>query len=79
MIQKYLLVNNSLGIKDKPFLWIHIHNDTSIIPDVNQRKWVNYLSRNTKELNKDLQGIVIKKTSRRFRPLGVGSNLKVNL
>ena len=34
--------------------------------------------RNTKELNKDLQGIV-KKTSRRFRPLGVGSNLKVNL
>lgn len=60
MIQKYLLVNNSLGIRDKPFLWIHMHNDTALIPDVNQRNWVNFHSRNTKDLNQPYQELTLK-------------------
>jgi len=60
MIDKYLLTSESLGKNNKPCLWIHIHNDNSIITNVNSRKWLNFYSRNTKNLNQPYQLITIK-------------------
>ena len=60
MVNKYLLTPNSLGISSKPYLWIHLHNDNTITPDVNQRSWLNFSSRNTKEFNQPYQYLTIK-------------------
>ena len=60
MIDKYLLTPESLGKNNKPCLWIHIHNDNTIIPSVNQRKWLNFYSRNTTNLNQPYQYITLK-------------------
>tara|TARA_Y100000816_G_scaffold64863_1_gene43070 strand:+ start:948 stop:1949 length:1002 start_codon:yes stop_codon:yes gene_type:complete len=60
MIDKYLLTPESLGKNNKPCLWIHIHNDNTIIPSVNQRKWLNFNSRNTTNLNQPYQYITLK-------------------
>ena len=60
MVNKYLLTPNSLGISNKPYLWIHLHNDNTIIPDVNQRSWLSFSSRNTKEFNQPYQYLTIK-------------------
>ena len=60
MIDKYLLTPESLGKNNKPCLWIHLHNDNTIIPSVNQRKWLNFYSRNTTNLNQPYQYITIK-------------------
>jgi hypothetical protein len=60
MVNQYLLTPNSLGINSKPYLWIHLHNDDATIPDVNQRSWVSFFSRNTKELNQPYQYLTIK-------------------
>ena len=51
MIDKYLLNSNSLGINDKPYLWIYLCNNDARIPEVNSRSWLNFNSRNTKKLN----------------------------
>lgn len=60
MIDKYLLTPDSLGKNNKPCLWIHLHNDNTIIPSVNQRKWLNFYSRNTSNLNQPYQYITLK-------------------
>lgn len=60
MVNQYLLTPNSLGINSKPYLWIHLHNDDTIIPEVNQRSWVSFFSRNTKEFNQPYQYLTIK-------------------
>ena len=60
MVDKYLINPNSLGMNNKPILWIHIHNDTSIIPEVNSRFWLNFYSRATKHLNQPYQYLTIK-------------------
>jgi hypothetical protein len=60
MVNKYLLNKNSLGINSKPFLWIHLHNDNTIIPEVNSRNWISFKSRNTKEFNQPYQYLTIK-------------------
>ena len=60
MIDKYLLTPESLGKNNKPCLWIHIHNDNTIIPSVNQRNWLNFYSRNTTSLNQPYQYITLK-------------------
>jgi hypothetical protein len=60
MVNKYLLNKNSLGISGKPYLWIHLHADNTIIPDVNSRNWISFKSRNTKEFNQPYQYLTIK-------------------
>ena len=60
MVNKYLLNNNSLGINSKPFLWIHLHSDNAIIPEINARNWRSFKSRNTKEFNQPYQYLTIK-------------------
>ena len=60
MIDKYLLTPESLGKNNKPCLWIHLHNDNTIIPSVNQRKWLDFNSRNTTKLNQPYQYITLK-------------------
>tara|TARA_B100001093_G_scaffold520498_1_gene616852 strand:- start:6699 stop:7625 length:927 start_codon:yes stop_codon:yes gene_type:complete len=60
MVNQYLLTPNSLGINSKPYLWIHLHNDNNIIPSVNQRSWLNFGSRNTKDFNQPYQYLTIK-------------------
>ena len=53
-------VSNSLGKNNKPCLWIHLHNDNSIIPSTNQRNWLNFYSRNTTNFNQPYQLLTIK-------------------
>ena len=60
MISKYLINNNSLGIRDKPFLWIHLHNNNTIIPEVNQRHWLSFSSRSSRDFNQPYQYLTIK-------------------
>ena len=60
MISKYLINDNSLAIKDKPFLWIHLHNNNTIIPEVNSRHWLSFSSRSTKDFNQPYQYLTLK-------------------
>lgn len=60
MVNKYLLNKNSLGINSKPFLWIHLHSDNTVIPEINARHWLSFNSRNTSELNQPYQYLTIK-------------------
>ena len=60
MISKYLINDDTLGIKDKPFLWIHLHNNNTIIPEVNHRNWLSFYSRNSKDFNQPYQYLTIK-------------------
>lgn len=60
MIDKYLFTDESLGKNNKPCLWIHLHNDNTIISSVNQRKWLNFYSRNTTQFNQPYQYITLK-------------------
>ena len=60
MASQYLLNNNSLGMSNKPFLWMHIHNDDSITPKVNSRSWLNFYSRATTDFNQPYQQLTIK-------------------
>ena len=60
MVNRYLLTPESLGKNNKPCLWIHIHNDNTIIPNTNQRKWLNFYSRNTRNFNQPYQTLTIK-------------------
>ena len=60
MIDKYLLTPESLGKNNKPCLWIHLNNENTIISNVNSRKWLDFYSRNTKNLNQPYQLITIK-------------------
>ena len=60
MVDKFLLNNNSLGINSKPYLWIHLHGDNTVIPEVNSRNWINFISRNTSDLNQPYQYLTIK-------------------
>lgn len=53
LVRKYLLNENAL--KDgKPIIWIHLEYE------INARKWLNFGSRNTKELNENYKYITIK-------------------
>ena len=54
IVRKYLLDENSLGDVKKPILWIHISYD------INARKWENFGSRNTYELNQPYLYLTIK-------------------
>ena len=60
MIDKYLLNKNALGMGNKPILWIYVHNDSPIIPEVNSRFWLNFGSRATKNFNQPYQYLTIK-------------------
>ena len=60
MVNTYLLNGNNLGINSKPFLWIHLHNDNTITPNVNSRHWSSFGSRNSVELNQPYQSLTIK-------------------
>jgi len=60
MIDKYLInKDNPLGNMDKPCLWIHLHNDDSVIPETNQRKWLSFYSRSTKDFNQPYQYLTV--------------------
>jgi len=60
MVDQYLITNQNLGNNNKPFLWIHIHNNNSIIPEINQRSWLSFFSRNTNNFNQPYQYLTIK-------------------
>ena len=60
MVDKYLINKNALGMINKPLLWIHIHNDNTIIPEVNSRFWISFYSRDTTEFNQPYQYLTIK-------------------
>jgi hypothetical protein len=60
MIDKYLLNKNALGMGNKPILWIYVHNDSPVIPEVNSRFWLNFGSRATKNFNQPYQYLTIK-------------------
>jgi len=60
MIEKYLINNdNSLGNMDKPCLWIHLHNDDTVIPETNHRKWLSFYSRSTTDFNQPYQYLTV--------------------
>ena len=60
MVNKYLINNNSsLGISDRPYLWIHLHNDDSTIPEYNHRHWLSFYSRGSTEFNQPYQYLTI--------------------
>ena len=60
MVNKYLLNGNNLGRNNKPFLWIHLPHDNTIIPSINSRRWLSFGSRSTNELNQPYQYLTIK-------------------
>ena len=60
MINKYLINKNiPLGINDRPNLWIHIHNDDTIIPEYNHRHWLSFYSRGSNDFNQPYQYLTI--------------------
>ena len=59
VIQQYLFDEN-LGIDERPCLWIHLHNDTDTIPEVNSRFWPSFGSRNTLLINMPYQILTLK-------------------
>ena len=54
MVCKYLITNSSVLHKSKPMLWIHI------IYEKNARKWENFGSRSSSDLNQSYQYLTIK-------------------
>ena len=60
MVNKYLLNANSLGMNNKPYIWIHLHNNNTIIPETNSRYWPSFYSRNTNYFNQPYQYLTIK-------------------
>jgi hypothetical protein len=59
VIKQYLFDEN-LGIDERPCLWIHLHNDSDTIPEVNSRYWPSFGSRNTLLINMPYQFLTIK-------------------
>ena len=59
MIEKYLLNQNNLGSVNKPILWVYMQNESTIIPEVNSRFWINFGSRNTTNFNQPYQKLTI--------------------
>jgi hypothetical protein len=57
-VNKYLINNDNLE-NSKPLLWIYVENSNSIIPSKNQRRWLNFGSRNTNDLNMPFQNLTI--------------------
>ena len=57
MVDEFLLQPTAF---DKPYLWIHLHNDNATIPEVNARNWVSFGSRDTKDFNQPYQYLTIK-------------------
>lgn len=59
MVKAHLINENDLGDKDKPFLWLHMHNSNSTIPTMNSRNWLNFGSRNTNDINMPYQYLTV--------------------
>lgn len=59
MIEKYLLNKDNLGSTRKPILWVYLQNNTTIIPAVNSRFWLNFGSRLTTNFNQPYQKLTI--------------------
>ena len=57
-VNKYLINNDNLE-NSKPLLWIYVENNNSVIPSKNQRRWLNFGSRNTNDLNMPFQNLTI--------------------
>ena len=57
-VNKYLINNDNLE-NSKPLLWIYVENSNSVIPSKNQRRWLNFGSRNTNDLNMPFQNLTI--------------------
>lgn len=57
-VNKYLINNDNLE-NSKPLLWIYVENSNTIIPSKNQRRWLNFGSRNTNDLNMPFQNLTI--------------------
>jgi hypothetical protein len=52
LVRKYLLNDNALK-EGKPIIWVHLNYE------INARKWLNFGSRNTKQLNENYKYITI--------------------
>jgi len=57
-VNKYLINNDNLE-NSKPILWIYVENSNNVIPSKNQRRWLNFGSRNTNDLNMPFQNLTI--------------------
>lgn len=57
-VNKYLINNDNLE-NSKPLLWIYVENSNNVIPSKNQRRWLNFGSRNTNDLNMPFQNLTI--------------------
>ena len=57
-VNKYLINNDNLE-NSKPLLWIYVENSNNVIPSENQRRWLNFGSRNTNDLNMPFQNLTI--------------------
>ena len=64
IVKKYYIGDDSFNLgafpKNKPILWVYIHNDSTVIPKVNSRWWPDFMSRNTDNLNQPYQILTIK-------------------
>lgn len=54
LVRKYLLNDSSLAQSKRPIIWIHLNYEQ------NSRKWINFGSRNTDELNQPYLHLTIK-------------------
>lgn len=76
-VNKYLINSDNLE-NTKPLLWIYVENSNNIIPSKNQRRWLNFGSRNTTDLNMPFQNLtinsIIEKCSNDFNIIIVDDN-----
>ena len=59
MVKAHLINENDLGNKEKPFLWLHIHNSNSVIPSMNARNWLSFGSRKSNDINMPYQYLTV--------------------
>ncbi len=77
LIKKYLVSNSSLARSDKPIIWLHNNYE------INDRNWLSFGSRNSKELNKPIiyltTNSIIKKCDKSFNICIIDDNSFANL
>lgn len=77
LIKRYLVTNSSVARSDKPIIWLH--NDY----EINDRNWLSFGSRNSKELNKPIVYLtthsIIKNCDKSFNICIIDDNSFANL
>ena len=77
LIKRYLVTNSSVARSDKPIIWVHNDYET------NDRNWLSFGSRNSKELNKPVVYLtthsIIKNCDKSFNICIIDDNSFANL